>query len=156
MLRLLLFSLLWQLKHYISCSGNPNPARWHIWARISWAEFFSGKLHFLFCWLNIDLPFKPLWWYYSVKLIFLLVFLEPLKISYVVRNNLSLIKRGIELFWFFNLELWFICHLTVRRNRWIILRSFFVNSLLPLLLVFLRGFDLNQHSAKKFRTQTGI
>lgn len=60
---------------------------------------FSGKLHFLFCWLNIDLPFKPLWWYYSVKLIFLL--LEPLKISYVVRNNLSLIKKGIELFWFF-------------------------------------------------------
>lgn len=117
---------------------------------------FSGKLHFLFCWLNIDLPFKPLWWYYSVKLIFLLVFLEPLKISYVVRNNLSLIKRGIELFWFFNLELWFICHLTVRRNRWFILRSFFVNRLLPLLLVFLRGFDLNQHSAKKFRTQTGI
>lgn len=117
---------------------------------------FSGKLHFLFCWLNIDLPFKPLWWYYSVKLIFLMVFLEPLKISYVVRNNLSLIKKRNRVVLVFFIWSYDSCHLTVRRNRWFILRSFFVNILLPLLLVFLRGFDLNQHSAKKFRTQTGI
>lgn len=82
-----------------------------------------GKLHFLFYWLNIDLSFRALWWYYSVELIFPLVCLEP---------------RSTSMFWevmwvwyekeggFLSLllhcwdELWlsgYHSHLTVRRNR---------------------------------------